>query len=74
MKILVTLSGGDDGPEITIGRHTPTMAETEHALFSQICNVVEPAIYEAIRQCVRENLFTTATCFWDGTKIIMRKG
>ena len=74
MKILVTFGSGNDGPEITIGRHNDVLAETEHALFTQICDRIEPAIYLALRQCVRDNVFTKGVCFWDGIKINMRKG
>ena len=69
MKLLVTLGSGNDGPEITIGRHSDVMAETEHATFTQMCDLIEPAIYEAIRQCIRNNIIPTAVVFWDGRRL-----
>ncbi len=74
MKLLLTFGMSNDGPEITMQRHTDTLAETEQVLFTKICDMVEPAIYEALRECVRNNLFRQGVCFWDGRKIKMVKG
>lgn len=68
MKLLVTFGTGNEGPEVNISRHADTMAETEHATFAKMCDLIEPAIYEAIRQCIRENVIPNAVCFWDGRK------
>lgn len=74
MKLLVIFDEGSEGPEITIQRRGDTITETNYPLFSKMCDMVEPAIYEALRQCVRDNLFTAGVCFWDGQRIKMMKG
>jgi hypothetical protein len=74
MKILVTLSDGNDGPEITIQRYVDPVREANQELFFSICSMIEPAIYEALRKCVKGNVFKEAICYWDGQRIKMVRG
>jgi hypothetical protein len=74
MSIIVVIHDGPQGFEIHMKRlETGEPTENPDAHLA-MANILEPAIYEAVRECVRRKIIGTTYITWDNQRIEVKSG